>query len=451
MSDEEEPQIPYNAQLDAFTLYHIVQDTPVRKKSSIGPALPALGHALAGALATAATKSLLYPLDLVITRLQVQRQLRTQNEASSAAQDADAEYKDLGDAARKIYKNEGGMKAFYTGCMADVTKGLADSFLFFLAYTFIRQALLKRQENKKNLSVARELSVGIVAGSFSKFLTTPIQNIVTRQQTAALIAARNPSASPLQSDKLTVTDIARQILSERGWAGFWTGYSAAIILTLNPAITFAVDKFLRKTVPRRHRDTPQTTFLLAAISKVIATSATYPVMLAKSRAQAISPSAEGKGAEKEAAAPSVLSRAMSVFRILQAQKAIFLSLRQIYRTEGLQGLYSGLSAEVLKGFLSHGTTMMVKDQIHIGVIETYYLLLKMTKKWPAELEGAGERVGDMAKDAVENAGDVARDAAENAEDVARDVGERAQNLTETVTEGARQLFVHGKKVMTGDE
>ena len=90
---------------DAFTLYHQVQEsTQATSSSSMGPALPALGHALAGSMATASTKLLLYPLELIITRLQVQRQLHGPKEAPSAAQDADAEYKNVLDAAQKIYK-----------------------------------------------------------------------------------------------------------------------------------------------------------------------------------------------------------------------------------------------------------------------------------------------------------------------------------------------------------
>lgn len=161
---------------DSFTIYHRVQESPSSNSSGLagGPALPALGHALAGALATASSKVLLYPIELVTTRLQVQRQLRGPSEAPSAAQEADAEYKSFADAVKKIYQNEGGVKAFYTGVAPDVGKGIADSFLFFLAYTFLRQRQLRR-DGTKDLSIVKELSVGIAAGSFAKLITTPLQ------------------------------------------------------------------------------------------------------------------------------------------------------------------------------------------------------------------------------------------------------------------------------------
>lgn len=101
---------------DAFELYHKIQEQDQYGTSSGGIGLPALGHALAGSAGTALSHILLYPLDLVITRLQVQKQLRRPGEAPSAAQDAeDAEYKNLQDAAQKIYENEGGLSAFWNG------------------------------------------------------------------------------------------------------------------------------------------------------------------------------------------------------------------------------------------------------------------------------------------------------------------------------------------------
>ena len=231
---------------------------------------------------------------------------------------------------------------------------------------------------------------------------------------------------PKQGDKLTLRDIANQIHAERGIAGFWAGYSASTILTLNPAITFAVDNLLRRLL-RREKPGPYLTFLLAAISKAIATTLTYPVMLAKSRAQAVSRNEipEQEGTEKNAPPPRIpgvtvegdveppsaerkeKAKATAIagfkraLRLLSAQYAIFITLRKIYREEGLEGLYSGIEGEVLKGFLSHGLTMMVKEKAHVAVIQTYYVLLRLTRRWPDELVkakvGARELAGETRK------------------------------------------------------
>lgn len=407
----------YNAEYtpeDAFTLYHLIQEDTVTKKDYGGPALPALGHAMAGAIASALSKSVVYPIDVIVTRLQVQKGLKGDKEAEHAASDADAEYKDPIDAGRKIYKNEGGLKAFYTGLSSDVVKHIADSFLFFLAYTAVREQMLKRQGGK-SLPVVKELSVGVLAGAFSKAITMPISNIVTRQQTAALVAARDPtsSTSPGESDNLSIKDIAQQIRNERGVAGFWAGYSAQLILTLNPAITFAVDNLLRNATPKKYRENPSAvqTFLVAALSKVIATSITYPVTLAKSRAQASqgsTPNSEYEEVEPsdhkiETTSTATQRRVKQMIRqavkLLEGQAALMYSLRRIYRQEGARGLYSGLDGEVVKGFLQHGLTMVVKENVHGGVIQLYYILLKLTKRWPEEFNDAAKRAAAAAEEA----------------------------------------------------
>jgi hypothetical protein len=424
----------YNANClaqDAYPLYHLVHEQS-EQGSSVGggPALPALGHAIAGSAATAVSKLLMYPLDLVITRLQVQRQLHGPGEAPSAAKDADAEYANLVDAARKIYSEEGGLSAFYTGCAPDVAKGLADSFLFFLAYTYLRQREQRRHGH--SLPVMRELGVGVVAGALAKLVTTPLQNIITRQQTAALIAARSPlSGSATRSDKLTISDVASQIRRERGLQGFWAGYSASIILTLNPSITFAVDNLLHRILPSARREHPGhvLTFLIAATSKVVATTITYPVSLAKSRAQVGFPALleKAEGTEKSRYDPGDMIRPRKTFRdrlrsslrLLSAQYAIILSLREIYQSEGAGGLYSGLEAEVIKGFLSHGLTMVMKDRVHVGVIQLYYVLLKLTRQWPEKLHD----IQESASHAVE------------------EVKDRADNVGTTVIEGVKHSHV----------
>lgn len=475
MADQETADTVYNAQLvryfaslfslhsaeyadqDAFTLYHRIQEE-ANKGFSVGggPILPALGHAVAGSAATAATKLMLYPLDLVITRLQVQKQLSGPKEAPSAAKDADAEYDNLIDAARKIYHSEGGLKAFYTGLGPDVIKGIGDSFLFFLVYNFLRQRETKKYGNA--LPVSRELGTGVAAGALAKFITTPLQNIITRQQTAALVATRDPTSTTLpdQSGKLSVRDIALQIRSERGLKGFWAGYSASVILTLNPAITFAVDNLLHGLTPRSQRDRPQLTFLIAATSKAIATAITYPVSLAKSRAQVQAP-AQNRLTEvdekRDTPIPVQLDQEKlhqsrtrhrateglkKALRLLSAQYAIIVSLHKIYQSEGVGGLYSGLEAEVLKGFLSHGLTMVMKDRVHVGVIQLYYALLKVTRKWPDELQKAQAK----ATHALEDAKDKVQTSAAHA---IEEVKEHAESVGSSVVDGGKQVVWGGAK------
>ncbi|MCJ1455522.1 hypothetical protein MMC28_005877 [Mycoblastus sanguinarius] len=397
----------HNSQLEAFDLYLKLQESPENTNSILGgPALPALGHAVAGSTGAAISNVCIYPLALIITRLQIQRQIRRNSKSPHSE-----EYKSIRDATEKIYNREGGLSGFYVGLLSDTSKTIADSFLFFLAYNFLRQSRIRSsRSSSNNLPVIDELGVGFVAGAFSKLLTTPIANIVTRKQTSSMLSSRDPDK---KTDQSSVRSIALQIKAEKGWQGFWSGYSASLILTLNPSLTFFFYEFLKNTVlPHRQRSSPsaQATFLLAAISKAMASTITYPFSLAKSRLQASS-----KPNEEQKTSTVKLESSSSEVR-KKARNNVFTMILQLARTEGIGALYEGLGGEVMKGFFSQGITMIVKEAVHKLVIQTYYAILKLLKKYPVTQElaestkGQAEQVADGLEEATQQAAVTATEA-----------------------------------------
>ena len=408
-------------------MYHKIHESEKKHTSILGgPALPALGHALAGSTAAAISNVCTYPLDLIITRLQIQRQLR--KDAASPHSD---EYTSIDDAAYKIYTQEGGLLGFYSGILQDTSKTIADSFLFFLAYNFLRQSRLRSHNaSSSHLPVLDELSVGFVAGAFSKLLTTPIANIVTRKQTSSMLSAR--SSADNTAEPATVRSIARQIHSEKGLQGFWSGYSASLILTLNPSLTFFLyETFKRALLPRSQRmdPPPSATFLLAAVSKAIASTITYPFSLAKARAQASSKTVDTNDEEiKESIEKASDGKVAGTNRGREAaRRTVFSTILQIAQNEGVSALYEGLGGEVMKGFFSHGITMILKEAVHKLIIQLYYTILRLLKKYPSP-----QQVAENAKD---QAGQVINGA-----------GSRAQQTMDSVQEGASIAINKGKEV-----
>ncbi|RMZ73626.1 peroxisomal adenine nucleotide transporter 1 [Pyrenophora seminiperda CCB06] len=428
----------YNSQLDAFTLYHISHEKD--HHSGVGPALPALGHATSGALGTAISKLITYPLDVVITRLQVQRQLHPDEKHPH--------YEGLLDAIEKIYEREGGPKAFYSGVLQETLKGVADSFLFFLAYSYVRQKRLDARGSGRSLPALEEIGIGVVAGAFSKLFTTPIQQIVTRKQTAAMMRQGSTTDIPPLS---STRDIAAEIRREKGLQGFWSGYSASLILTLNPSITMLLHKaLLRVLVPRAKRDNPgaRVTFLLAAISKVLASTATYPFSLAKARAQVSSQkpsSGSGETSDKEKSEGTLESKALQA-----RQRTVFSTILRIARTEGIQALYEGLGAEVLKGFFSHGITMLMKDRIHTVIISLYYTVQRALERYPGPKEVMKTAAEDV-QSVVTEGSQQAQDLVEKGRDAAGDAYSRgaqaAETAVETASETAQGIYNKGKEML----
>ena len=260
----------------------------------------------------------------------------------------------------------------------------------------------------------------------------------------------------------SLRSIASQIKTEKGLQGFWSGYSASLVLTMNPSLTFFFFEALKRTLlPRSQRQNPlpRATFLLAAISKAMASTITYPFSLAKSRLQSSSNHNRGESPSTVKLEPTHTEG--------KAPENVFTMIVRIAQTEGLSALYEGLEGEVMKGFFSHGITMIVKEAVHKLVIQLYYSILKLLKRYPKEqvVVQVGENVRDMAASAkdksariADNAGQYVKQAASVAEtraglisddlgDLTQEVaagvvgtlGERKQQAVDTVKDGIKAL------------
>ncbi|KAK7418866.1 hypothetical protein QQZ08_011075 [Neonectria magnoliae] len=326
-------------------------------------AMNALGHAVSGSVGTAISTAALYPLDLVTTRLKAQSPLPSQSQATSQPpsqpQDTDACYDGVIAAFRGITSREGGIQALYSGLGADVAKSVVDSFLFFGFYTYLR-----RRDRKPK--ILEELAVGAIAGACSRAITTPMSNMVTRKQ--------------MSSRQQTLGEMLAAIHKQRGLLGLWSGYSATLVLTLNPSITFFVNRRLaERIIPAlEDEDIPVAwfAFLIAAWSKATAMAITYPFQKGKTRLQMAScfrdaPTPdEEKGVESKQTPVSLHSK---VARLLD--QTIFGVILRIIKGEGTRALYAGIQGELLKSFFSHGLTMLSKGVIHRLVIRLWFLIL----------------------------------------------------------------------------
>ncbi|KAL0472999.1 peroxisomal adenine nucleotide transporter 1 [Neurospora intermedia] len=406
--------------------------------------LPSLGHAASGAGGTIISTLTTYPLDLVNTRLKVQRQLR----ADGAIGPEDG-YQGVWDAFQAIYEREGGIKAFFAGLGADLGKSATDSFLFFLFYTWFRAKRLR--VNEPYLKVLEELAVGAAAGACAKLFTTPVSNVVTRRQTANLISSsssasrssnpstptdgssspvlrrrRRPSSPPAAQPDLSFTETIISIYRERGLLnGLWAGYSASLVLTLNPSMTFFLQQILKRMLVSREKKWEEpgsvATFVIAALSKVMATSVTYPFQIAKARVQvsaapssssvSVSASAsvsrddttsrEKEKEEREEVKKEVKKTAAATTGRRRGRETIFSTVRRIAETEGVKALYDGIGGELLKAFFNHGLTMLSKDIIHGLIIQLYFAVVAALKDYRKIRESVSKRAkkarGDMSR------------------------------------------------------
>lgn len=311
---------------------------------ALDAALNALGHASSGSAGTAISTAVLYPLDLVTTRLKAQGQLG----------DKETHYDGVIDAFRDILRREGA-GSLHSGLGTDVGKSIVDSFLFFGFHNYLQR------HTKRPPRALQELALGALAGACSRAFTTPMSNVVTRKQTSA--------------GKETLWQMLVAMYKESGIVGLWTGYSATLVLTLNPSITFFVNRRLAKRVlpALEEEDVPVAwaAFLLAAFSKTFATALTYPFQTGKTRLQ-IASRAEPDDEEKGSSAnPRKPSRSTGTRLVSFLEGTIFGVVLRILHREGVRALYDGLSGELLKSFFSHGLTMFTKGVLHRLIVRLW--------------------------------------------------------------------------------
>lgn len=250
--------------------------------------------------------------------------------------------------------------------------------------------------------------MGAAAGACARLFTTPISNVVTRKQTASLITDEGDTGAADGTSQtgrsLSFAEILHVIRAEKGVLGLWAGYSATLVLTLNPSITFYLQHALKKALVDRGREGESNgaTFLVAALSKAVATAVTYPFQIAKARVQVSAPESprpeleeeEKKEASTEAGEEDMLVVEQNVGKVESKAQAlagrlhrfaddtIFGTVLHIGRTEGVPALYDGISGELLKAFFNHGTTMLSKEIVHKLIVQLYFFVLARIRSSP---------------------------------------------------------------------
>ena len=267
--------------------------------------------AFAGAIGAVISLITVYPLDISKTKLQVQ----TDKKATTIT------------TLKKIYEEEG-ILGLYTGITSAIIQTFSGNFSYFFWYRFIRSRYLI---NGKPISTIKELAIGAVAGALCQITTIPISVVVTRQQTTS------------KSTRKSLVGTWNEILRESGWIGLYKGFQASLVLTINPSITYGVYQKLKTAMQSRKGDlSPFDILIIGAISKSLATVVTYPYIMAKTRLQ-WKPTDPSDAKYQYTSAIDVL--------------------KKIVQSEGLIGLYQGLSAQISKAVLAQALLFVLKDKI----------------------------------------------------------------------------------------
>ncbi|TVY47311.1 Peroxisomal adenine nucleotide transporter [Lachnellula occidentalis] len=323
--------------------------------------IPPWGGALAGATGAVIANALVYPLDIVKTRLQVQVKQKVDHRMDA---DAPLHYTSTWDAITKIVDNDG-ISGLYSGINGALLGVASTNFAYFYWYSVVRTLYIKSQTIPTPPGTAVELSLGAIAGAVAQIFTIPVAVVTTRQQTQE------------KSERKGMVDTAKEVInSEDGWAGLWRGLKASLVLVVNPAITYGAYQRLREVIfPGKLNLRPWEAFLLGAMSKSLATIATQPLIVAKVGLQSRPPP----------------SRAGKPF------KSFIEVMQFIVEHEGLLGLFKGIGPQISKGLLVQGLLMMTKERMELIFIVLFRYLRKLKSE---QLQKAADLAASKAKQAL---------------------------------------------------
>jgi solute carrier family 25 folate transporter 32 len=299
-----------------------------RKASARDPKHQLL-HALAGAGAGAFSKTLLQPLDLLKTRMQVQ------DPAAGA-------YRGVLHGIRSIYAS-GGVVGFYAGLGPNLVGSAASWGVQFYTFHTAKRFLRSLQSDPQApLHPLHNMAAGGSASVASVLVTNPIWMIKTRVQ--------------VQGERYRglLPSLAKTV-REEGVLSLYRGVGPALLLVSNGALQFMAYEELRQWAARAlgggegEAGLSGAHFLaLGAASKAFSGTLTYPLQVVRSR---LYQHADAPGA----AAPSRRPGA----KFAGAREV----LAHVWRTQGARGFYKGWLPQMLKTAPGNAITMAAYEQL----------------------------------------------------------------------------------------
>jgi hypothetical protein len=248
----------------------------------------------------------------------------------------DTRYNGIADAFQKILKEEG-IRGLYRGMPGSLIGVASTNFAYFYWYGLIRSMATKRWGNK--ISTPAELGVGALAGALAQIFTIPVSVVTTRQQTSG---SKNEKSKGLIAT-------TKDVIQDDGVTALWTGLKASLVLVVNPSITYGSFERLKAILfPNKAVLSPYENFVIGALSKVMATLVTQPMIVAKVMQQSA-----GK-----------------------KYKNFIQILIQLMKTDGPIGLYKGIGPQISKAVLVQGLLFMFKDQVELFMILLFRLIQK---------------------------------------------------------------------------
>jgi len=288
-------------------------------------------HSLAGAAGGILAMTATYPLIFLSTR---------------SAVDVKKTDKSTVQAIKDIIEREG-LTGLYSGLNSSLLGIAITNGVYYFFYEGSKTSIIRRKPGSKALTTLESMLAGLLAGTATTLISNPVWVI----QTSQAVRTVPDESAPIQK-KLGFVQTAKHIVRKDGVSGFWRGIYPALILVMNPILQYTafeqLKNFLiaRRTLRLRSSGSAGKVILsdldyfwLGAVSKLIATSTTYPYIVIKSRLQA--------------GYANALRYKSSLDGILT-----------VIREEGISGLYKGVGNKLVQSVLTAAILFASQKRIY---------------------------------------------------------------------------------------
>lgn len=279
------------------------------------------------------------PLDLVRTRMQVAGDLRQSSKMS-----ADLSQLSIRSTLRDIISTDG-----VQGCFRGLGPTLATvpAFwgIYFPVYEHMKVELTHFcgnviEEGSSSQSLIHMTSA-VVSGGFADLFCNPMFVVRTRMQTEALHSLMSNN-SRIRTQQNGIIQTIRGLYIEGGITIFWRGLTASLLGLSHVGIQFPVYEKLKAEARQRspsNQESPLDLLLSSGLSKMIATTLTYPHEVVRSRMMDYR--SDGN----------------------TAQNGLINTCRRITQNEGWGALYTGIHVSMLRVVPNCCITFMTYEMI----------------------------------------------------------------------------------------
>ncbi|KAI9163074.1 Mitochondrial nicotinamide adenine dinucleotide transporter 1 [Paramyrothecium foliicola] len=337
-------------------------------------------NALAGAVGGFTSGVVTCPLDVIKTKLQAQGGHTPVDRGRHAGHPK--LYNGLVGTAKVIWREEG-IRGMYRGLGPIVLGYLPTWAVWFTVYNESKGWLAPMTENPHVINFWSS----IIAGASSTVVTNPIWVIKTRlmsqshQKPVSQHYSLFPTTGSTPTTRPTLQnpwhyrstiDAARKMYTSEGIASFYSGLTPALLGLTHVAVQFPTYEYLKKTftgqgmgeAPAEGAKSNWVGVLGASIlSKILASSATYPHEVIRTRLQTQRRPVAGEQYLQGLGIASTGSKQGNAIPLSPKYKGVVMTFRTILHEEGWRAFYAGLGTNMMRAVPAATVTMLTYEYI----------------------------------------------------------------------------------------